>query len=211
MNGRSMSEIDWDALEALRWSHFELRGAYRFTDLSEIYVPGEGDNPRVMLIGEAPGATEEIKKRPFVGKAGIVLRDLMLLANLYTGYTPHFGEANCWLTNTLKFRPPRNRNPTPKEIKIFRHLLRIEWLAIGSPRVIVPIGGIALTAIVGKPTGILAHSGKLRKATSRDGRNLALWPMIHPSFGLRNKSAQPLIEKDWEKFGAWLNDKRYAR
>lgn len=200
------SEINLESLEAIRWAHFELRRVQKFNDLMESnYVPGEGNFAQVMLIGEAPGAQEDVARRPFIGQAGQVLRELMLIAELYTGYTPHFGTPNCWLTNVLKFRPPRNRNPTPQEIKIFRHLLRSEWQAIGQPRVIVPIGAIALTAVLGKPTGILAHSGKLRRETSRSGQQLALWPMIHPSYGLRNKPVQPLIEKDWEKFGAWFN------
>ena len=207
--GTKGTEIDLEALEAVRWSHFKIRGAYNFKDLMESnYVSGEGNFAEVMLIGEAPGAQEDIAKRPFVGQAGQVLRELMLIPKLYTGQTPHFGTPNCWLTNVLKFRPPRNRNPSPKEIKVFRHLLRTEWQAVGCPRVIVPIGGVALTAIVGKPIGILAHSGWLHKCRSREGQRLALWPMIHPSYGLRNKGVQPLIEKDWEKFGEWLNEYR---
>lgn len=202
------TEIDLEALEAIRWKHFEIRGSRNFNDLMESnYVSGEGNFAEVMLIGEAPGAQEDVAKRPFVGQSGQVLRELMVLASLYTGYTPMFGTPNCWLTNVLKFRPPRNRNPSPIEIKAFRHLLRAEWKAVGCPRVIVPVGGIALTAVVGKPTGILAHSGWLHKCKSRSGLHLAVWPMIHPSYGLRNKQVQPLIEKDWETFGQWLNER----
>lgn len=200
--------INLEALEIVRNWHIKQRQEYQFNDLSENYVPGEGNFAQIMLIGEAPGAQEDVAHRPFVGQAGQVLRELMLIAELYTGQTPHFGTPNCWLTNVLKFRPPRNRNPSPQEIKIFRHLLRAEWQAVGCPRIIVPIGGIALTAIEGKPTGILMHAGTVRFKKSRTGLKLAIVPMIHPSYGLRNKAVQPLIEKDWENFGVWLSEVR---
>lgn len=56
-----VADIDYDKLEAIRWQHFEIRNTQGFTDLSSIYVPGEGDNPTTaFLVGEAPGADEEI-------------------------------------------------------------------------------------------------------------------------------------------------------
>lgn len=166
------------------------------------YVPGEGDHPLVMLIGEAPGAQEDLKRRPFVGDSGLVLRELMAIAGLFTGDTPHFGEANCWLTNVIKFRPPRNRTPTLTEIMSVRRLLREEWIAVGMPRIVVPIGKVALGAIYGRERSILKLAGKPRHELASTGLNMIVFPMIHPSYGLRGgKSIQNAMEKDWEELG----------
>lgn len=174
-------------------------------ELSEVYVPGEGDNPRVLIVGEAPGAQEELKKRPFVGATGQILRELMISVNISTGLTPHFGEPNCWLTNVVHFRPPSNCTPTQAEIDIARHGLRKEWIAVGRPRIIVPVGGVALNAIIGKRLSILKMAGQPIPKLSRDSKYLLyIWPMIHPSFGIRHKSMIPLIEKDWSQFDKWL-------
>lgn len=174
--------------------------------LSERYVAGEGDNPRVMLIGEAPGAQEDIRLRPFVGPAGRVLRELMDIAGIYTGFTPQFGEANCWLTNVLKHRPPRNRKPFEPEIEAMRPLLRKEWTAVGKPRVIIPVGGVALRAVLGSWVSVTKVSGKpmLKRSDGLNGLLVAVWPMIHPSYALRNKGIQPVVERDWERLGDWL-------
>lgn len=200
-------EIDHDALEQVRtenlkWRHQpeQLRGAF-----SSRYVEGEGDNPRVMLIGEAPGAQEDLKRRPFVGDSGLVLRELMAIAGLFTGGTPHFGEANCWLTNVIKFRPPRNRTPTMAEIMSVRHLIRGEWKAVGQPRIIVAIGGVSLTAIYGRKLSMLKLSGTLRYEHSRDGMEMAIFPMLHPSYGLRGgKKVQEVLEGEWGRLGEFL-------
>jgi uracil-DNA glycosylase family 4 len=177
-------------------------------DLSSVYVPGEGDNARVMIIGEAPGAQEEIKRRPFVGAAGKVLRELMSFADLYTGGTPQLGVANCWLTNVVKFRPPGNRTPTPTEVMGVRHLLRKEWVAVGRPAIVVPVGAVALAAVKGfkRKYSILRVAGNPMLQLSQEGHTMVVWPMIHPSFGLRNKPVIPMIEKHWEEFGEWLAD-----
>lgn len=197
--------VNWDELGELEDWNRGWRAALD-SGLSERYVPGEGDNVRVLLVGEAPGAQEDAALRPFVGASGRVLRDLMASVGLFTGETPHFGKANCWLTNVVHFRPPRNRAPTNAEVTVARSGLLHEWLAVGKPRVIVPVGSTALKAILGNNKSILKMAGKNWPRVSRTIRGLQLnyWPMIHPSYGLRQKNMIPLIEKDWGKFGDWL-------
>lgn len=174
-------------------------------------VPGEGSetNSMAFIIGEAPGAQEALVGRPFVGPAGDVLRQLMQIANLHSyfsegsQYTP-----NCWLTNVLKFRPPGNRNPTWNEIQACRPYLRREWHAAYRPRLIIPVGGIALTAVMGVQLSILKYAGQGIIKQSRTGprwrTELMVWPMIHPAYALRNKATQPLVEQHWKKLGEWI-------
>lgn len=193
---------------------------YAFKDcgLSQTYVGGEGDgdNPIAMIIGEAPGAQEEIRRRPFVGPAGIVLRDLMMSVGLCakrgngSWWESHSEiKENCWLTNTVKFRPPRNRTPTAKEINMARPFLRREWQAIGKPDLIIPVGAPALRAVMGRQMSILKMAGQMithQRSYGPKPRLFYIWPMIHPSFGLRNEQVIPLLEKDWAKLERWLND-----
>lgn len=218
--------VDHNELDNIESAHRRWRTVRGAPDFSPRYVGGEGeaDSPIAILIGEAPGAQEEIQRRPFVGPAGIVLRQLMQMAGLYSepwktgvvgpsyeeptidpigGYAP-----NCWLTNVVKFRPPRNRTPTPAEIMSVRHILRQEWMAVNKPRVIIPVGGVALHAVYGRRISILAVAGKLhiQRSVTKPYIDLFIWPMVHPSFGLRsgNEKIQELLEKDWQKLGAWL-------
>lgn len=188
-----------------------------FRGLSETYVSGEGGNdPIAFIVGEAPGAMEETIGRPFVGPSGQVLRKLMAGAGLWATntYDSKLLEiapttdgvipANCWLTNVLKFRPPGNRTPTPIEIRACRPYLRKEWNAVGSPTLVIVIGATAYRAITGKVRSILLESGKPHSFISSGGSEVTLWPMIHPSFGLRNRHVRSLIEADWEILTAWM-------
>lgn len=196
--------INWDLLGDVE----EASRAWRLASsptLSERYVAGEGDNPRYMVIGEAPGAQEDIRLRPFVGPSGRVLRELMAIADIYTGFTPQFGEANCWLTNVVKHRPPRNRKPFDNEIIAMRPLLRKEWTAVGKPRVIIPVGGVAMRAVLGSWMSVTKASGRpmIKRSKGLNGQTIAVWPMIHPSYALRNTGIQPVVEADWGRLGEW--------
>jgi DNA polymerase len=179
-----------------------------YPELSKNYVGGEGadDAPEAMLIGEAPGADEDIQQRPFVGPAGMVLRQLMALASLYAGKEI---ASNCWVTNVVKFRPPRNATPSEQMIRSVRPYLRDEWEAIGKPRLIIPIGGVALQAITGRKISILRAAGKghyyAGRYTGKGEPNLIIWPMVHPSYGMRSRSTQlqEVLEADWERLGEW--------
>jgi uracil-DNA glycosylase len=212
-----MSQVNWETLEDL---YEEIRRDVSFAHLRKgknRLVPGEGDNPQVMLIGEAPGAQEAMKLRPFVGPSGVMLRRLMDLAGLWStpkwshGH-PDFPETtgetspNCWLTNVVKYRPPKNRTPLWTEIQDARPYLRREWEAIGCPSVIVAIGSAAFTAVVGRKRGILQRAGN-PFSYSRGNKNpntIVVWPMIHPGYGLRNEHIRPKMEEHWSTLGNWL-------
>src|SRR3989338_2420503 len=75
-------------------------------------VPGEGDvNAKVMMIGEAPGRNEDLKGKPFVGRAGDILETLLNSIGL--------SREEIYLCNILKCRPPDNRNPLSTEIQAY--------------------------------------------------------------------------------------------
>jgi DNA polymerase len=182
-------------------------------------VPGEGNaiDPMVMVIGGRPGAQEAMKLRPFVGPSGVMLRRLMDSAGLIATPTVTKGseehpetqgivEPNCWLTNVVKYRPPRNRTPYWQEIQEARKDLRHEWVCIGRPPIIICVGATAWKAIVPKDRGLLESAGQLYMhfKSNRKPQNMAVWPMIHPGLPLRDHSYRDVVEKHWEDLGEWL-------
>jgi len=187
--------IDWDELETQRLKEFRISA---FNNLGKDYVPGEGsDNPTAFVLGEAPGAQEAAYRRPFVGPAGVVLRRLLSIGGL--------SEESCWITNTVKFRPPQNRKPTPSEIAAARPFLIREWHAVGAPRLIIAVGGVALNALLPRNRmPITKISGKCIQRNSVRLGPCYIWPMIHPSYGIRNPGMQPILEQDWERLCAWI-------
>jgi uracil-DNA glycosylase len=141
---------------------------------------------RLMLIGEAPGRDEDLEGRPFVGRAGKLL-DKMLAAIALT-------EADVYITNTVYWRPPGNRTPTPEEVEACAPFLarQIELL---SPHVLVLLGGAAAKNILGVVEGIMRLRGKwLNYASS--GRDIPTLATLHPAFLLRNPEHKRLAWRD---------------
>src|SRR3954454_3795359 len=99
-------------------------------------VPGEGSpTADVMFVGEAPGASEDEQGRPFVGRSGRLLDELLAAAGL--------DREQVFITNVLKARPPGNRDPRPDEVVHHMAWLEVQ-LALIRPRLVVPLGRHAL-------------------------------------------------------------------
>jgi DNA polymerase len=159
-----------------------------------VLVPGEGSSrPKLFIVGEAPGATENTTKRPFQGASGKVLRSLITdVAQLQ--------PEDYFITNVVKYRPAGNRTPVPYEISRSTPYLRREWASLGRPSVIVAVGGTAKNAFAPQLPSVTASAGQpwpLR-------RTATLWPMLHPAYGLRNPTIRPQMEQHWEYLGEWL-------
>jgi len=140
------------------------------------------DDARLMLIGEAPGRDEDLRGKPFVGRAGQLL-DRMLAA---IGLT----EEHVYITNTVYWRPPGNRTPTLAEVEACAPFLarQIELL---SPEVIVLLGGAAAKTILGVTEGIMRLRGKWLSY-----RDVATLPTLHPAYLLRNPEHKRLAWRD---------------
>lgn len=130
-------------------------------------VWGKGVSNKIMIIGEAPGYTEDKQGKPFVGKAGKHL-DL---------YLKRFKLQNhVYITNVLKCRPEGNRTPFPEEIELCREYLNYEIESI-NPVMFLLLGNTALQTVTGL-SGIKTYHGKLIC------KNII--PTFHPSYGMRN-------------------------
>ena len=101
---------------------------------------------QVMLIGEAPGASEDAQGVPFCGESGKLLDKMLESINLSR-------ETNAYITNTVFWRPPANRSPTQEEIDICRPFVE-KHIALIAPKLIILVGATAATSLIGKHSGI---------------------------------------------------------
>jgi len=146
-------------------------------------VPGEGNaNAQVMFIGEGPGYHEDKLGRPFVGRAGKLLDQLLLKNGLR--------RADVFITNVVKHRPPDNRAPMKDESRACMIYL-LQQIKVINPRVIVPLGRSALEIFL-KNTLISESHGIPYKNGSR-----VIFPLYHPAAGLRSTSIMETLTKDF--------------
>lgn len=130
-----------------------------------------------MVVGEAPGEQEDLQGEPFVGPAGKLL-DRMLAALCLTREAAT-AERQVFIANTLKCRPPRNRNPTPEELAACQPFLERQ-VALVQPRVILAMGRFAVQSLLGSDEPI----GRLRGRLHR-WRGVPLVVTYHPAYLLR--------------------------
>ena len=136
-------------------------------------VPGEG-SPQAgfMLVGEAPGATEDETGRPFVGQAGQLLEKILAAIN--------FTREDVFIVNVLKHRPPGNRNPRPEEVSACSPYL-VRQIELIRPKVLVALGTFAAQTLLDTKLSI----GKLRGQIHRY-YGVPLIVTYHPAALLRN-------------------------
>lgn len=129
----------------------------------------------VMIIGEAPGADEDIAGKPFVGRAGQLLDRMLSAAG--------WGEQDVHITNIVYWRPPGNRTPTPQEAEACRPFLERQ-IELVAPRVLLLLGGTAAKHILRTEEGILKIRGKWQ-ALQYGELNVAVLASLHPAYLLR--------------------------
>ncbi len=145
-------------------------------------VFGEGSpSARLMFIGEAPGAEEDLQGRPFVGAAGQLLNNLLSKLGL--------PREEVYITNVVKSRPPGNRDPEPEEIEACLPFLKMQIAAI-QPVVIVTLGRIAAQALLGTKEPLTRMRGQWRRYD-----HIRVMPTFHPSYLLRFPKER---QKTWE-------------
>ncbi len=159
-------------------------------------VPGEGSHHAdVMIIGEGPGSQEDLSGRPFVGRAGQFLDELLGHIGLTRG--------EVFIANMVKCRPPGNRDPLPAEVLACDKYLerQIELL---DPTLIVTLGRVSLARFFPGESMTKAR-GKVR---NKDGR--FIYPVMHPAAALYRQEVRPGIIEDFKAIPGVLDDIRNA-
>jgi len=157
--------------------------ALKRTAKTTCFARGSAD-ARIMVIGEAPGRDEDLQGKPFVGRAGKLLDRMLAAIGL--------SEETVYITNTIYWRPPGNRTPTPQEIGACAPFLSRQ-IELVQPDVLVLLGGAAAKSILGVSEGIMRLRGKWKIHKSGD-RDIPTLATLHPAY---------LLRKPEEKRYAW--------
>ena len=148
-------------------------------------VFGEGSiNCAVMFIGEAPGFNEDMQKRPFVGRAGKVLDEMITAIG--------WKRTDVYITNIVKRRPPENRDPLPEEIAGYKPYLARQ-IEIINPKIIATLGRFSMNYFL--PLAKISNDhGKMFESENR-----IVFPLYHPAAALRATAVMNDLRYDFKK------------
>ncbi len=160
-------------------------------------VFGRG-NPEasVLVIGEGPGAEEDQQGRPFVGQAGRLLERMLAEAGL---------EGRVYMINTVFWRPPGNRTPTPAEQAVCAPFVERAF-ALLKPKAVLLLGAAAARSVLGTDEGIMRLRGQWRDWRLPEGAVSApVLPTLHPAFLLKQPMAKRQAWADMLSLAARLD------
>lgn len=148
-------------------------------------VPGEGNpSARIAFVGEAPGYNEDQQGRPFVGRAGQLLEELLGSIGLK--------RRDVWIGNVIKHRPPENRDPMVDELRACLPYLNDQIKAI-KPKLLVPLGRYAMATYLPE-----AKISEVHGRAFRVGEIIVL-PLYHPAAALRSEAVASELRADFRK------------
>ncbi len=178
----------------------ELRAAVEAFDgcalkhdaLNTVFADGN-ENAEMMIIGEAPGAREDEQGKPFVGRSGQLLDDLLL----EIGFTR---AENVYIANMMFWRPPENRNPSRTELASVRPFVD-KHIALRQPKLVILLGNIAMKSMLGTKEGITKIHGTWQELHVPGlAAPIPAMPIYHPAFLLRNANMKQPCQQDLQKF-----------
>jgi len=164
-------------------------------------VFNQGPTPcKLMLIGEAPGADEDTQGIPFVGRAGKLLSKMLESVDIHR-------PDDIYITNTLKCRPPDNRNPLQSEIEACNDFL-LKQISTVQPKVLLLVGSPAMKTILNPKETISKIRGKwVDMKVDYSDTPIKVMTLFHPSYLLRNASK----EKGKPKWLTWMDLKEIKK
>ena len=184
--------------DALKEVFAQARGCTRCPELAatrKTVVFGAGNaNADLMFVGEAPGASEDEQGVPFVGRAGKLLETLLVEIGLQ--------RADVFIANTLKCRPPGNRDPQPIEISNCQDYL-LRQVELIQPTVICTLGNFSTKLLRGDPTGITRLHGQA-EVIVLGKRAVRLYPIFHPAAALYTPRMLATLREDFTRLPALL-------
>lgn len=186
INDASQVAQSCDSITALRAALEDFDGcALKKTATNLVFADGNPDAP-IMLIGEAPGRDEDIQGLPFVGASGQLLDRMLAAISL--------DRSSVYISNTIFWRPPGNRKPTPLETQscipfVKRHIDLVQ------PKILVLLGGTPASVLLETTTGITRLRGRWTSYNAASGP-IATLPIFHPAYLLRQSAAKALAWRD---------------
>lgn len=176
---------NWQEAPTLRELHQAIKDCLKckYGSTRNKFVFGVGNpNADILLIGEAPGADEDLKGEPFVGKAGQLLDKILAAIKL--------NRNTVYIANVVKCRPPGNKTPEESDyLTCLPYLLK--QIELIKPKFILLLGAVALQALFGKSYKITQWRGKVIYYN-----DIAAIPTYHPAYLLRNPAAKKEVWED---------------
>lgn len=189
------TKTELEQLESIKMKCLSCNKCSLAQTRTNIVFSGGIPNHKLMLIGEAPGYYEDQKGEPFVGKAGQLLDRIFASVGLSR-------QKDVYICNTLKCRPPNNRDPLPDEKLACKEYLDAQ-IEILKPRIILLCGRVAVSSLINTTQGITKLRGKWFEGPYMS----KMMPIFHPSYLLRNDSR----EKGSPKWLMWQDIKEIKR
>ena len=181
----------YDSIDAIAQKIHSCTSCKLFSTRTNV-VPGMGvENPDVLIIGEGPGEEEDRQGLPFVGRAGQLLDKMLNAIELDR-------NANCFIANIVKCRPPKNRDPEPDECAACRAFLDSQIDAL-QPKIILAMGRIASHNLLNTDSSL----GRLRN-NFYEYKNIPVLVTYHPSALLRNEDLKRPAWEDLKLFKSRL-------
>jgi len=140
----------------------------------------------IMLVGEAPGSEEDIQGKPFVGKAGQLLDRMLGAIGL--------DRTKVFIVNTVPWRPPGNREPSPEEMALCQPFL-FRQIELVAPRLLVTLGNVPTRALFSTAVGITRMRGQWKELTL-GGHRVKAMAMLHPAYLLRQPASKQMAWRD---------------
>ena len=179
------------AMEELRGQCLGCEGCILGKTRTKLVFGDGNPNAKVMLVGEGPGEQEDLQGIPFVGRAGMLLDDMMKMIDL--------DRSRVYIANIVKCRPPHNRDPLPEEGDACIGFLR-EQVKLIRPEIIVCLGRISAMRLIKPDFKITREHGVIVKKGA-----FAMTAVYHPAALLRDPSKKEDMYRDMKKIKAYLD------
>ncbi len=174
-------------LDALRQEYEGCHRCRLFENRNSI-VFGEGLGvSKLMFVGEAPGVDEDEQGKPFVGRSGRLLTDIIEKGM-------RLARSEVYIANIVKCRPPQNRNPQPDEVEKCKEIL-LRQIAILQPKWVVTLGGYASQVLLNTEKPIEQLKGQWHQLDLEGTATIQVMPTWHPRYLLRTPAAK---KETWE-------------
>jgi DNA polymerase len=183
---RAGSAADLDELRRLLQ---DFDGCALKTTATQLVFADGNPAARVMLVGEAPGASEDRQGVPFVGPAGQLLDRMLTAIGL--------DRTTVYIANVVPWRPPGNRVPTPQETSICLPFIRRQIELVG-PEILVCLGASSAQTLLGLKGGIVSGRGRWYEyePDQTGTRTIRAMATLHPAFLLRQPAQKRVVWRD---------------
>lgn len=188
-----------NTIEDLKESVMNFDGCkLKLTASNTVFSDGKFGAP-IMMIGEAPGASEDEEGIPFCGRSGQLLDNVMKSIGLSR-------EENLYITNTIFWRPLANRNPTTEEIEICRPFVE-KHIALAKPKLLILVGATAISALLGKKLQIADIRQENHEYKNQYLDNtITTTAILHPAYLMRQPSQKRTMWYDLLKIKDFLGN-----